>query len=48
VRFAGPLFPGETLRTSIWSEGDRLLLQADCAERDGAAVLTHAIAEVHP
>lgn len=48
VRFAGPLFPGETLRTSIWRDGDRLLLQADCAERDGAAILTHATAEVHP
>lgn len=48
VRFAGPLFPGETLRTSIWRDGDRLLLQADCPEREDAAVLTHATAEVHP
>jgi acyl dehydratase len=48
VRFAGPMFPGETLRTSIWIDGDRLLLQADSVERDGAAVLTHATAEVHP
>lgn len=48
VRFAGPLFPGETLRTSIWLDGHRLRLQAGCAERDGAAILTHATAEVHP
>jgi acyl dehydratase len=48
VRFAGPMFPGETLRTSIWIDGDRLLLQADSVERDGAAVLSNATAEVHP
>lgn len=46
VRFAGSLFPGESLATSVWREGDRLVLQAGCPERDGAPVLTHATAEV--
>lgn len=44
VRFAGVLFPGESLRTAVWREGDRLLLHATCPERDDAPVLTHATA----
>jgi acyl dehydratase len=46
VRFAGSLFPGQTIRTSVWQDGDRLVLRADCPERDGAPVLTHATAQV--
>lgn len=46
VRFAGVLFPGETLRTVVWQAGDRLVLQATCPERDGAPVLSHATATV--
>lgn len=46
VRFAGSLFPGQTIRTSVWQDGDRLVLRADCPERDGASVLTHATAQV--
>ncbi|WP_067133269.1 MaoC/PaaZ C-terminal domain-containing protein [Microtetraspora malaysiensis] len=46
VRFAGTLFPGETIRTTVWREGDRLVLTSTCPERDGAPVLTHATAEV--
>ena len=43
VRFAGVLLPGETIRTRVWRKGDNhLMLQAECAERDGAPVLTHA------
>lgn len=42
VRFAGVLLPGETIRTRVWRDGDRLLLQASCAERADAPVLTHA------
>lgn len=46
VRFAGSLFPGQTLRTSVWSEGDQFVLEATCPERDGAPVLSHATAQV--
>ncbi|MFE4454317.1 MaoC/PaaZ C-terminal domain-containing protein [Streptomyces sp. NPDC056796] len=46
VRFAGVLFPGETVRTSVWREDDRLLLAATCPERDDAPVLTHATARI--
>lgn len=46
VRFAGTLVPGETIRTAVWREGDRLLLQATCADRRDAPVLTHASADV--
>lgn len=46
VRFAGPIFPGETIRTDVWREGDRLTLASTCPERDGAPVLSHATAEV--
>ncbi|MEN3538054.1 MaoC/PaaZ C-terminal domain-containing protein [Microbispora sp. ZYX-F-249] len=45
VRFAGVLFPGETIRTSVWREGDRLVFRSTCPERGDAAVLTHATAE---
>ncbi|WP_405754932.1 MaoC/PaaZ C-terminal domain-containing protein [Streptomyces sp. NBC_01411] len=48
VRFAGPLFPGETVRTAVWRDGDRLRLHATCPERDGAPVLTHATARITP
>ena len=42
ARFAGVLVPGESIRTRIWRDGERLTLQACCPERDGAPVLTHA------
>ncbi|WP_342659839.1 hypothetical protein Rruber_03908 [Rhodococcus ruber] len=48
VRFAGSLFPGETIETAVWRDGDRLTLLATCPERDGAPVLTHAVMEVRP
>ena len=48
VRFAGSIFPGQSIATSVWSDRDQLVLQASCPERDGAAVLTHATAEVLP
>ncbi|TQS25006.1 MaoC/PaaZ C-terminal domain-containing protein [Microbispora sp. KK1-11] len=46
VRFAGVLFPGETIRTTVWREGDRLVFRSTCPERGDAAVLTHATAEI--
>jgi acyl dehydratase len=42
VRFAGVVFPGETLRTSVWHEDGRLVLATTVDERDGAAALTGA------
>lgn len=54
VRFAGSIFPGQTIDTSVWREdgpkdgrdGARLVLHSSCPERGGDPVLTHAIAEV--
>ena len=41
ARFAGVAFPGETLVTSLWQEGDTVLLAAQSKER-GAPVLSNA------
>ena len=41
VRFAGVAFPGETIVTSMWREGDKVLIQAKTKERD-APVITNA------
>lgn len=42
VRFAGIVFPGETLRTSVWREDGRLVLTTTVDERDGAFALSGA------
>ena len=41
ARFAGVVFPGETLVTSFWREGDRILIDAKTKER-GSPVITNA------
>jgi acyl dehydratase len=41
ARFAGVVFPGETIVTSLWNEGDHLLLDAKTKERD-TPVITNA------
>lgn len=46
VRFAGSVYPGETLETSVWRDGDHLTLLARCPERGGSPVLTHASMEI--
>ena len=45
VRFAGVVFPGETIVTSVWREGGRLLLAAKTKERD-TPVLSNAAIEL--
>jgi acyl dehydratase len=40
TRFAGVVFPGETLRTSVWQEDKRLLVNTSAGERD---VLTDTV-----
>lgn len=42
ARFAGVVYPGETLQTSVWRDGQRLQLKTVVVERDGAAALTDA------
>ncbi|MEN0139904.1 MAG: MaoC/PaaZ C-terminal domain-containing protein [Rhodococcus sp. (in: high G+C Gram-positive bacteria)] len=46
VRFAGSLYPGDTVETAVWQEGDRLTLRATCPDRAGQPVLTQATMEV--
>jgi acyl dehydratase len=41
ARFAGVLFPGETIETSLWREGNQILISAKCKER-GAPVISNA------
>ena len=41
VRFAGVLFPGETIETSMWRDGNKILIAARSKER-GAPVISNA------
>jgi acyl dehydratase len=42
VRFAGVVLPGETLRTAVWRDGNRLRLVTTVDERDDAPALDSA------
>jgi acyl dehydratase len=42
VRFAGVVFPGEAIRTSVWAEEGALTLLATCPDRGDEVVLSHA------
>ncbi|WP_024795569.1 MaoC/PaaZ C-terminal domain-containing protein [Tomitella biformata] len=43
ARFAGIVFPGETLRVRIWREGKQLLVSAVVPERDEAPALADVV-----
>lgn len=45
LRFSGPVFPGETLRTEIWRQDGRIQFRARALERD-VVVLSHGLAEI--
>jgi len=47
ARFAGPLYPGETLRFAFWRDGARIAFRATAAERD-ALVLDNGLAVLAP
>lgn len=40
ARFAGVVFPGERLRTSVWNEAGRLLFSTDVVDREDAQALS--------
>jgi len=43
ARFSGVVFPGETIVTSMWREGETLLLAAKTKERDTPVITNAAI-----
>jgi len=45
VRFTAPFYPGETLRTRIWRDGDTAFFDAQSVER-GVTVLGHGRADI--
>ena len=47
ARFSSPVFPGETIRTEMWRDGDVVSFRALVPER-GAVVLNNGRAEVAP
>jgi acyl dehydratase len=46
ARFAGVVYPGETIVTSLWKESDTIFVQAKTKERD-TPVITNAAIGVH-
>jgi acyl dehydratase len=45
VRFSAPVFPGETIRTEMWPDGDRVSFRARAVERD-VVVLNNGLATI--
>lgn len=43
VRFARPVFPGETIVTKLWNEDERILLEAEAKERGEKAISNAAV-----
>lgn len=48
ARFSGHVFPGETLVTRIWDEGDRLVLETVTAERETKVLSNASVAVTRP
>ena len=48
TKFAGVVYPGEPLRTSIWSDSGRHLIRTTAPSRDDAPVLTDTVLTVMP
>jgi acyl dehydratase len=46
ARFSAPVFPGETIKTEIWRDGDLLSFRAVVPERDNIVVLSNGRAEL--
>lgn len=46
AKFAGIVLPGETLRTRMWRDGQRVLVTATVLERDEAPALSDAILHI--
>ncbi|KQY33554.1 MULTISPECIES: MaoC/PaaZ C-terminal domain-containing protein [Nocardia] len=46
AKFAGVLYPGETLRTKVWREGDQLIAVVTVVERDDAPVLSDVVLRI--
>jgi len=42
VRFASPFFPGDTLVTKVWKDGDKKLLISSHAKDGGGFILSNA------
>src|SRR5215467_6772928 len=45
VRFTAPAYPGETIRTEIWSDGETVSFRARVVERD-AVILANGLARI--
>jgi acyl dehydratase len=43
AKFAGVVFPGETLRTRVWRDGERLMVTTTALDRDDAPVLSDTV-----
>jgi acyl dehydratase len=43
AKFAGIVFPGETLRIKVWEDGSRLLISTSVADRDDAPALGNVV-----
>lgn len=45
LRFSAPVYPGETVRTEMWKDGNEISFRAKIVERD-AVVLNNGLAEI--